>query len=77
MDEIQRKRKVMIESAKENGFTDEMTIQYSQELDELIVAYQKARQTASQYPNRGGNILLNWRLARTNNRERLAVSAAI
>lgn len=77
MDEIKRKRKVMIDSANENGFTNERTIQYSQELDDLIFTYQKARQTCQKPSNRTGNMLSNWRLARRNTRDRLAVSAVI
>lgn len=77
MDEIKRKRKVMIDSANENGYTNERTIQYSQELDDLIFTYQKARETYQKPLIRTGNMLSNWRLARGNTRERLAISAAI
>ncbi|WP_316569034.1 aspartyl-phosphate phosphatase Spo0E family protein [Neobacillus sp. YIM B06451] len=78
LDEIKMKRKVMIDSAIENGLTNERTIQYSQELDELIVAYQKARQTSWQPENGSAIFLTNWRKGRTTiNRERLAVSSAI
>lgn len=44
--EIQAKRKLMIESAKNTGFTSECTVRHSQELDQLIVAYQKYRYSA-------------------------------
>ncbi|RHW31440.1 aspartyl-phosphate phosphatase Spo0E family protein [Neobacillus notoginsengisoli] len=44
--EIQAKRKLMIDSANETGLTSESTVRYSQELDELIVAYQKAGRAA-------------------------------
>lgn len=38
--QIQEKRERMIDSAKKNGFTSEVTIRFSQELDELIYEYQ-------------------------------------
>jgi len=41
IEEIKLKRELMINSANTQGFTNEMTIQYSQELDELINKYQK------------------------------------
>lgn len=40
LDEIQKKREKMIESAKRKGFTNVDTIRYSQELDQLIYEYQ-------------------------------------
>lgn len=40
LDEIQRKRKRMIETAKESGLTSDDTIRQSQELDRLIYEYQ-------------------------------------
>ncbi|WP_445488593.1 Spo0E family sporulation regulatory protein-aspartic acid phosphatase [Niallia sp. 03133] len=39
---IQKKREVMIISAKETGYTSPETIKHSQELDELIFEYQIA-----------------------------------
>ncbi|WP_409276260.1 Spo0E family sporulation regulatory protein-aspartic acid phosphatase [Neobacillus sp. SCS-31] len=77
LDEIKRKQKVMIDSANENGLTNERTIQYSQELDELIVAYQKARQPCWQPENGSAMFHTNWHNGRTINRERLAVTSAI
>ena len=41
IEEIKHKRELMINSANTQGFTNEMTIKYSQELDELINEYQK------------------------------------
>ena len=38
---IKAKRELMINSAKSHGFTSELTIKYSQELDELINHYQR------------------------------------
>lgn len=38
--QIQEKRERMIDSAKKYGFTSEVTIRFSQELDELIYEYQ-------------------------------------
>ncbi|CEG26609.1 aspartyl-phosphate phosphatase Spo0E family protein [Bacillus sp. B-jedd] len=46
MKEIQAKRKLMIDSAKKTGLTSECTVRHSQELDQLIVAYQKYRYSA-------------------------------
>lgn len=40
MKTIQQKREMMIQSAKETGYTSEETIKHSQELDKLIVQYQ-------------------------------------
>jgi stage 0 sporulation regulatory protein len=40
--EIKVKREIMINCANKYGFTNEQTIKYSQELDELINEYQKA-----------------------------------
>ncbi|WP_257959003.1 aspartyl-phosphate phosphatase Spo0E family protein [Bacillus sp. V3-13] len=40
LEEIQRKRQCMIESATRNGFTSEETIRCSEELDQLIYQYQ-------------------------------------
>lgn len=40
LDEIQKKREKMIESAKRKGYTNVDTIRYSQELDQLIYEYQ-------------------------------------
>ncbi|MCM3029168.1 aspartyl-phosphate phosphatase Spo0E family protein [Niallia sp. MER 6] len=37
---IQKKREVMIEEAQRSGYTSEETVEYSQELDELIFQYQ-------------------------------------
>ncbi|MFT8323318.1 MAG: aspartyl-phosphate phosphatase Spo0E family protein [Bacillus sp. (in: firmicutes)] len=42
MKAIQKKREVMINSAKETGYTSIETIKHSQELDELIFQYQLA-----------------------------------
>lgn len=42
MSAIQKKREVMIQSAKEKGYTSDETIKHSQELDELIFRYQVA-----------------------------------
>ena len=39
--EINVKREMMIQCANQYGFTNEKTIQHSQELDELINEYQK------------------------------------
>ena len=38
--DIQTKRSVMYSIADQYGFSDERTLKYSQELDELIVEYQ-------------------------------------
>lgn len=38
---IKEKRELMIASAKANGFTNEITLKYSQELDVLINEYQR------------------------------------
>ncbi|MEH7501733.1 aspartyl-phosphate phosphatase Spo0E family protein [Neobacillus drentensis] len=48
--EIKVKRELMINSAYTQGFTSEMTIKYSQELDELINEYQKVMDQTSR-PN--------------------------
>ncbi len=40
LDEIQKKREIMIETAKRKGFTNDDTVRYSQELDQLIYEYQ-------------------------------------
>ncbi|WP_246234694.1 aspartyl-phosphate phosphatase Spo0E family protein [Bacillus aquiflavi] len=40
MDEIQRKRERMIDSAEKYGYTSDDTIKCSEELDELIYKYQ-------------------------------------
>ncbi|MDR7236075.1 aspartyl-phosphate phosphatase Spo0E family protein [Neobacillus drentensis] len=50
IEEIKLKRELMINSANTKGFTNEMTIQYSQELDELINKYQKVMEQISR-PN--------------------------
>lgn len=42
--EIQHKREKMIECAIVNGFTNDNTIRFSQELDKLIVEYQRSVQ---------------------------------
>ncbi len=39
-EEIQRKRMLMIETAREKGLTNDETIRHSQELDRLIYEYQ-------------------------------------
>lgn len=41
LEEIKVKRELMIRCANQLGFTNEKTIQYSQELDELINEYQR------------------------------------
>lgn len=45
LEEIQKIRVKMIDSAEKNGLTNELTIQYSQELDQLIYQYQRTNQT--------------------------------
>lgn len=50
IEEIKVKRELMINSAYTQGFTSEMTIKYSQELDELINEYQKVMDQTSR-PN--------------------------
>lgn len=40
LNEIQKKREKMIETAKNKGYTNVETIRYSQELDQLIYEYQ-------------------------------------
>ncbi|MFP5105237.1 aspartyl-phosphate phosphatase Spo0E family protein [Neobacillus sp. C211] len=50
IEEIKAKRELMINSANTQGFTNEMTIKYSQELDELINEYQKVMDKISR-PN--------------------------
>jgi stage 0 sporulation regulatory protein len=40
LDEIQEKRRKMIETANKKGYTNDDTIRYSQELDQLIYKYQ-------------------------------------
>ncbi|MEH7087058.1 aspartyl-phosphate phosphatase Spo0E family protein [Neobacillus drentensis] len=50
IEEIKEKRQLMINSANSLGFTSEVTIKYSQELDELINEYQKAMEGSSR-PN--------------------------
>lgn len=42
LEEIKAKRELMINCANKHGFTNENTIKYSQELDELINEYQRA-----------------------------------
>ena len=39
LDEIQKKREIMIDLAQKNGFTSDDTIKCSQELDQLIYQY--------------------------------------
>lgn len=41
LEEIQKKREKMIETANMKGFTDDDTIRHSQELDQLIYEYQR------------------------------------
>lgn len=41
LEEIQRMRIKMIDSAEKHGLTNEDTIRYSQELDQLIYQYQR------------------------------------
>ena len=41
LEEIKAKRESMINCASQKGFTNEMTIKLSQELDELINEYQR------------------------------------
>ncbi|WP_053600149.1 aspartyl-phosphate phosphatase Spo0E family protein [Bacillus sp. FJAT-18017] len=60
MGEIQAKRQLMIESANLSGFTSENTIRYSQELDELIVAYQKVRNRMQNPGQIFGDITGSW-----------------
>lgn len=48
--EIKMKRELMINSAYSQGFTSEITLKYSQELDELINEYQKVMEQI-QRPN--------------------------
>lgn len=48
MEEIQRKRELMIDCAQRHGFTNELTIQCSQELDILINEYQRTFQNSQQ-----------------------------
>ncbi|WP_026566265.1 aspartyl-phosphate phosphatase Spo0E family protein [Bacillus sp. UNC41MFS5] len=50
IEKIKEKRQLMINSANSLGFTSEVTIKYSQELDELINEYQKAMKGSSR-PN--------------------------
>ncbi|MFL6555372.1 MAG: aspartyl-phosphate phosphatase Spo0E family protein [Bacillus sp. (in: firmicutes)] len=50
IEEIKLKRELMINSANTRGFTSEVTIKYSQELDELINKYQKVMEQSSK-PN--------------------------
>lgn len=40
LEEIQRKRTLMIDSARRTGFTSDETVAFSQELDQLIYKYQ-------------------------------------
>jgi stage 0 sporulation regulatory protein len=47
LEEIQKIRVKMIDSAEKNGLTNELTIKYSQELDQLIYQYQRTNQTRS------------------------------
>jgi stage 0 sporulation regulatory protein len=48
LEEIKDKRELMINCANKLGFTNDETIKYSQELDELINEYQRAlRQSPS------------------------------
>ncbi|MDQ0270693.1 aspartyl-phosphate phosphatase Spo0E family protein [Cytobacillus purgationiresistens] len=47
MEDIQRKREIMMVSAKQNGIGSEITIRYSQELDKLIYEYQMMKQDKS------------------------------
>jgi len=41
IEEIKHKRELMIKSANTLGFTSEVTVRYSQELDELINEYHR------------------------------------
>jgi stage 0 sporulation regulatory protein len=50
IEEIKMKRELMINSAYTQGFTSEITLKYSQELDELINEYQKVMEQI-QKPN--------------------------
>jgi stage 0 sporulation regulatory protein len=47
LEEIKAKRELMINCANKYGFTNDETIRYSQELDELINKYQRAYGKAS------------------------------
>ena len=49
LEEIQKKREKMIESARKYGFTSDDTIRYSQELDRLIYDYQCTFQKADHH----------------------------
>lgn len=48
MAEIKKKRKLMIETAIEKGFTNRETVRYSQELDRLLLEYQYKQKTKKQ-----------------------------
>jgi stage 0 sporulation regulatory protein len=50
IEKIKAKRELMINSANSLGFTSDITIKYSQELDKLINEYQKAMEGTSR-PN--------------------------
>lgn len=51
LEEIRMKREIMIQCASKNGFTNEMTIKLSQELDELINEYQKTFRNTKGFEN--------------------------
>jgi stage 0 sporulation regulatory protein len=53
LEDIQKLRVKMIDSAQKNGLTSEITIQYSQELDQLIYKYQRMDQIRAKQPNEG------------------------
>lgn len=64
LEEIQRMRLKMIDSAEKNGLTDEGTIRYSQELDQLIYQYQRIMQISSNHQQEVkfifGQMILVW-----------------
>ncbi|MGG5253156.1 aspartyl-phosphate phosphatase Spo0E family protein [Neobacillus sp. SM06] len=53
LEEIKAKRESMIHCASQNGFTNEMTIKLSQELDELINEYQRTFRSHKESENAG------------------------
>ncbi|WP_179298733.1 aspartyl-phosphate phosphatase Spo0E family protein [Evansella halocellulosilytica] len=46
--QMETKRSMMIEAAKRKGFTSDETVQYSQELDQLMNLYRRLTEKRSQ-----------------------------
>jgi stage 0 sporulation regulatory protein len=64
LEQINKKRELMMDCANRNGFTCEETLRFSQELDELINKYQldlkQSTRSAEEIRFSLKNIITNW-----------------